>query len=176
MSIGRRIRNIAVSQLGAIKDRIDRIDAEMEEEHARQLTRRQSERDAKNELDDPFDLRSNLRTPEEIATGRTKEAPSSTRTLASSPQTESRVSPVKAAPVNPLTHHYKVLGVDEGSDFQTVQAAYSKLAARCSPDRFPDNSEEQKTVIEIRQRVDSSYNSLRDALDPTSGRFDKLEL
>ena len=48
MNLPKRIRNIAISQINSIKDRLDRVDAEEEE---REIQRRY-ERDARAELDD----------------------------------------------------------------------------------------------------------------------------
>lgn len=189
MGFGKRIRNIAVTQLSAIKERLDRIDEEAEDE----AIQRRGERDALRELNDPFDMRKHIRSPEDIAAGvskgassgqssssgstpSSKSATSSTRGVQAVPSA-SEVNQQKAAhpQVNPLSHHYKVLGIEEGADLSTVQSAYQKLVARCAPERFPDESEEQKMVTEIRKRVDVSYQALRDTLDPTAGRFDKLE-
>ncbi len=190
MGFGKRIRNIAVTQLGAIKERLDRLDEEAEDE----AIQRRGERDALRELNDPYDMRKHLRSPEDIAAGVSKSTTSSP-----SPQTATSVSAKASGPsntstgeavskaslvnqqkaanpqVNPLAHHYKVLGIEEGADLSAVVTAYQKLIARCAPDRFPENSEEQKVVSEIQKRVDASYQALRDALDPTAGRFDKLE-
>jgi DnaJ-domain-containing protein 1 len=174
MNLPKRIRNIAITQINAIKDRLDRVDAEAEE----MTQQKRYERDARAELDDPFDIRVPLRTPEEIAGGKIDVA--SRRVERQTPaarvqEPQARPAPATLADINPLAHHYRVLGVEEGADFETVQAAYSKLAARSAPDRFPEGSDERKTAEEIRKRVDASFDALRDSLDSTAGRFDKLE-
>ncbi len=166
MGLSRRLRNIALSQIKAIKDRLDRVDAE-EQEAADIVTDRRSEADATRELNDPADVRLVRRTPEEIAAGTIparQGAPASSRATTAT------------APANPLAVHYRVLGVEEGADLSTIEAAYNQLASRCAPERFPEGSEEHATAVQIRRRVESAYNALRDELDPTAGRFDKLEL
>lgn len=155
MSLPRRLRNIAMSQIKAIRERLDRIDAEAAEQEAAQ---RRLERDARRELDDSTDLRPPLRSPEEIAGGPVRP---------STPASQS---------ANPLAIHYRVLGLEEGADLGAIEATYNQLAARCAPERFPEGSEEQQAAQEIFKRVDAAYNTLRDALDPTAGRFDKLEI
>ena len=70
----------------------------------------------------------------------------------------------------------QVLGLEDGADFAAVQSTYNKLASRCDPARFPEGTEDRKMAESIKNRVDSAYQSLRDALDSTAGRFDKLEL
>jgi preprotein translocase subunit Sec63 len=72
--------------------------------------------------------------------------------------------------------HYKVLGLEDGADFASVQSTYNKLASRCDPTRFPEGTEDRKMAEGIKARVDAAYQALRDALDSTAGRFDKLEL
>ncbi len=162
MSLSRRLRNIAASQINALKERLDRIDAE----EAEALHARRTRRDAVDELNDPADRRLARRTPEEIAAGKPAPQPPPVE-----PPPQSA-----ASPVSPLSTHYRILGVAEGADLEAIEAAYAKLAARCAPDRFPEGSEEQEAAKEIFKRVDAAYNALRDALDPTYGRFDKLEL
>jgi len=170
MNLPKRIRNIAITQINAIKDRLDRVDAEADE----QAYQKRYERDARAELDDHLDIRVPLRTPEEIAGGKVDPATRRVEPASRPADAPSRPSTVRSE-TNPLSHHYRVLGVEDGADFATVQAAYSKLAARCTPDRFPEGSDERNTAAEIRKRVDASFDALRDALDSTAGRFDKLE-
>jgi curved DNA-binding protein CbpA len=69
-----------------------------------------------------------------------------------------------------------VLGVPVGSDLGTVQSAFEKLARRCDPRRFPENSREQKDAQRILERVNVAFEALRKRLDPTENRFGKLEL
>jgi len=48
---------------------------------------------------------------------------------------------------------------------------------RCAAlDGAEEGTEERQIVAEIRSRVDEAYKALREALNPTAGRFDKLEL
>src|SRR5205814_7564967 len=68
MSFSRRLRNIALSQIQAIQDRLNRIDAEQAEE----AEQRRYRREAQEEMNDPTDIRLPMRTPEEIASGRTR--------------------------------------------------------------------------------------------------------
>ncbi|GEM_PF-496672 len=77
---------------------------------------------------------------------------------------------------DPNATEYRILGVPIGSDLATVQAAYEKLARRCDPRRFPDNSSEKREAERILVRVNASYETLRKRLDPTENRFGKLEL
>lgn len=80
------------------------------------------------------------------------------------------------APPDPLQTAYKILGVAPGSDWPTVQLATEKLRQRGAPSNFPDGSQEQTDAKAILERVEESYQVLRNALDPTEGRFDRLEI
>jgi hypothetical protein len=150
MGISRRLRNIAIGQINAIKERLDRIDNDTD------LDDPLEEAKARREVMGADPLREKLRTPEEIAggSGATRPAP---------------------AP-SPLARHYRVLGLPEGADLEAVDAAYEKLVARCKAEHFTPGTEEAAAAAEILRRVETAYDALRDALDPTVGRFDKLEL
>jgi hypothetical protein len=155
MGLSRRIRNIAIGQINAIKERLDRLDAEAEETDPR--ARADAQREVAGEIDDLTPLRS----PEEIAGGVLR--------TSSSSRPASRTE-------SPLARHYRVLGLNDGADLSEVEAAYANLASRCSPARFADGSDEAAAAAEILRRVDTAYAALRDALDPTAGRFGKLEI
>jgi DnaJ-domain-containing protein 1 len=71
---------------------------------------------------------------------------------------------------------YKVLGVEPGSDYLTVQKAYNDLRERASPDRFPAGSKEQEAARNIQKRIESAHMMLSNILSPKSDRFDRLEL
>ncbi len=172
MSFSRRIRNIARSQLEALKDRLDRIDEEAEAG----VAERRAEADARRELIDELrDPGPSLRSPEEIMRG-SSGADRTTVAPQQAPSPQPRSAAPATAPASALAKAYRVLGLPDGADLSDVEAAHSALAARCAPDRFVDGSDEQRTAEEILARVEAAYDELRDALDPTAGRFDKLEL
>lgn len=164
MSFSRRLRSIARSQMQALKERLDRIDQDELEE----ANRLRAEAAARDELREALTEGPSLRTPEEIARG----APPQVRPAASPPSAQ----PQRHAAPNPLARHYRVLGLEEGADLVEVRAAYQRLVARCQPDRFPEGSEDQMAARDILARVEAAYTGLMEALDPTAGRFDKLEL
>lgn len=191
MSIPERFYRIAKHKLGELKEQFDKWDEEAQDETDRKRGQEQVRRTAREELEDamtspspdlptrgsgsavPVQPPPARRTPEEIARGSRPNMPGS-----APPPTYSGSN---AAPANdtsqsdPLLFHYRLLGVDPGSDFTSVKGAYNKLAARSDPSRFPAGSDEEKTARTIRERLDASYKVLRDALDPTALRFDRLE-
>lgn len=191
MSIPERMYRIFKYKLNEMKDHFDRLDAEAQRDWEADPKRAEarSRADARQELNDalsgpspetaksqpyPYpEARTDLpsqpyqptrRTPQEIAAG---VRPPGVTAIGS--------APTETAAPDPLLYHYRALGVEPGSDFPTVQAAYNRLAARCEPSRFPAGSEEERQAQEIRKRLETSYKALREALDTTTRRFDLLE-
>ncbi|MDE2125182.1 MAG: hypothetical protein KGJ62_01170 [Armatimonadetes bacterium] len=169
MSLPDRIYRIAKGKLDEIKDRFDRVDSE--------YSHRDAETAARAELSEALDpeRRANAaaasaprRTPQEIAAGL---PPGAARTVE---QDAAPLAPV-LADSDPLNYHYRLLGVEPGSDFAAVTSAYQRLVIRCDSSRFAAESDEARQAAEIRRRLDASFQVLRDALDPTTRRFDMLE-
>ena len=161
MGFTRRLRNIALTQLNALKERLDRVDEEAELD----VSGKYAERDARRELADPTDIRPTRRSPEEIARGA---QPSSSRTESA--------APVQKVEENVLAPHYRRLEIPVGSDLATVETAYEKMRNLIAELGKSGGTEQQQKADEILKRYTESYEILRDALDPTAGRFDKLEL
>lgn len=171
MSIPERFYRIAKHKFSEIRDRVDRWDEEAQEADTANLRKTETRTDARGELKDalrttapppksekiPPAQASALRTPDEIR----RAAVPTANMYAQQPDA--------------LDFHYRLLGVEPGTEFSEVQAAYNKLAARCDPARFPANSPEAQEAERIRKRLEDSYKVLRDALDSTARRFDLLE-
>ncbi len=182
MSLPERFSRIVRHKFHEIKDRISDMDAEAEEYDLKQLQtaqdRRHSRQDAVRELDDLHgeprkpasstiapdlgNIQPRMRTPEEIRRG--------------TPAGSGSPTPQAAVENDPLLPHYRLLGVEVGSDFQTVQAAYQRLYTRCEPSRFPEGSQEANDAEAIRTRLEETFRALKEVLDPVSRRFDILEL
>lgn len=96
-------------------------------------------------------------------------------------RTAARIAPqsgpiANAADAPTLMAAYKVLGVEPGADFLSVQKAYQDLRQRASPDRFPAGSKEQDAARSIQKRIDSAFMMLSNVLAPASDRFGRLEI
>ena len=165
MGFSRRLRNIAVTQLNALKERLDRIDHDAEVDSGIKY----AERDARRELEDPTDIRPARRTPEEIARGTAPPTPASDRPSSGAP-------PQNTVDANPLAAHYRRLEIPAGSDLAAVETAYEKIRGLIAELGKSSGDEQQQRADELLKRYTESYEILRDALDPTAGRFDKLEL
>ncbi len=177
MSIPERFFRIAKSKLSStaseIRERIDRWDDERNSDARGSTGTGSSQADAQQELLDslkngsPTTAPARPRTPAEIANGSAYVKPTVTAPAAA------RVE--ESAAPDPLAFHYRILGVQAGDDFTVVQAAYSRLFARSEPSRFPAGSDEERQAKEIQSKLETSYKILREAIDPTSRRFDLLE-
>ncbi|NLI00509.1 MAG: hypothetical protein GX446_13575 [Chthonomonadales bacterium] len=164
MSWQRRLRHLALSQVRAIKERLDRIDAEMDD-----VLREREARDAAlRELDEEVGL---------PPLPRSKPSPAAEPVGGAAPTTSATVpEPSRLDADTEVARACRILGVSEGADLAEVEAAYRKLCERCRSVEFPEGSEERETADAIMARVDEAYAKLREVLNPAAGRFDKLEL
>ena len=196
MSIPDRFYRIAKHKLGEVKDWFDKVDEE--EDGDTDAPRRTPRPDARRELNDSLSSppsANNPNAPRSGSSGVPVNAPRPSSGGSSPYGSPSQYggtyntssggynppgggtgsNTTNGLPNDPLDYHYKLLGLQAGADFGTVQAAYNKLAARSDPARFPAGSPEQQQAQQIRQRLDASYKQLRDTLDSTASRFNLLE-
>lgn len=104
-------------------------------------------------------------------------APLSEALAPAQPLGDATAPPRLARPSNTMVQAaYTILGVPQGSSFETVRQAYLKLKERAAPDRFEAGSPDQIKAREIERRVNAAYMLLMDDLAPSEDRFDRLEL
>lgn len=75
-----------------------------------------------------------------------------------------------------LASDYRLLGLKPDADLDAVEDAWRKLATRADPKRFPAGSDEEKKAAAILTSINQAYERIREALNPTEGRFGQLEL
>jgi DnaJ-domain-containing protein 1 len=75
-----------------------------------------------------------------------------------------------------LIADYKTLSLKPGSTLDEVEAAWRRLASRADPKRFPSGSDEEKRAAGILESINKAYAHIREELNPTEGRFGRLEL
>ena len=75
-----------------------------------------------------------------------------------------------------LLADYRLLGVKPGSELEAVESIWRGLARRADPKRFPSGSEEEKKAADILKSINRAYARIREELNPTEGRFGRLEL
>lgn len=147
MGIVSRIALVLKSYLSATGDRLDRIAAEEQKREAESLRQAMEELEAAQTA---------------VAPGRP----------ASGSVVSTRVRPEVAK----LSADYRLLGVAAGADLSAVEAAWRSLATRADPKRFPAGSEEERRAAELLKSINEAYARIREALNPTEGRFGQLEL
>jgi len=85
-------------------------------------------------------------------------------------------TPRRITPLDKLAPDFRLLGLDATAGLTQVEAAWRRLASRADPKRFPAGSEEEKRAAEILGSLNEAYARIREALNPTEGRFGRLEL
>ena len=85
-------------------------------------------------------------------------------------------SPVRQLAAAELAADYRLLGTAPGAGLESVEVAWRELARRADPKRFPDGSEEEKRAAEILRSINEAYARIRESVNPTEGRFGRLEL
>ncbi len=187
MSIPDRLFRLAKGKIGEIREMFDNQDEEIDPELIARIERSQARKSAKDELSDALD--GTVPAKPSTSYTATPVRPSPTYTAPPvrpssglrSPEEIRGGSPMQTNNVNPgdddrLADHYRLLGLEPGSDYATVQAVYEKLLSRCLPDRFPAGSPEALEAKDIQARLEATYKVLREELDPTARRFEMLEI
>src|SRR5438067_4702887 len=76
---------------------------------------------------------------------------------------------------DPFAVSYELLGVTPGVDLAGLDQAYQARLAELEPDKFPAGSAQRQVIEGRRQAVVAAYEKLRDLLNPTETRFEKIE-
>lgn len=164
MGITRRIRRILKGYMKTARERLDELEAEL---------------NARRELEDYLEPGggASVDLPPETALppADTTVAPPSTRSTPPSVEQGSTSSGAVQLPAD-LQAHFRLLGIPPNADLRQAQEAYKQLMERAKPERFPEGSEERRRAEQICQRIQQAYDAVRQYLDPTSARFDRLEI
>ncbi len=164
MGITRRIRRILKGYMKTARERLDELEAEL---------------NARRELEDYLEPGSGATAnlPPEAAlppadTPVTSSPTRSTRTPAEQGSAAGNTLQMSAD----LLAHFRLLGIPPNADLRQAREAYQQLMARANPQRFPEGSDERRRAEQICQRIQQAYDAVRQYLDPTSARFDRLEI
>jgi DnaJ-domain-containing protein 1 len=165
MSIGKRLFNLAKSELNSLLDRaadaervpsrdpdedlyrrfsLDELtDKELEAEIERRHRARQAQAQARGASSRPAGATVGAKPAD-------KAAPGSSR---ASGGTQAR----KPSPDDELRRAYAALEVPFGSDFATVRKSYRALMRKYHPDRHAGSPEKQKAATELAQKLSAAY-------------------
>jgi hypothetical protein len=90
-----------------------------------------------------------------------------------------RVPPVPPRPAggaaDPFAEDYALLRLAPGAGLAALEVAYQARLAETEADQHPEGSPERARVDVRRRAIDAAYERLRDALNTTETRFEKLE-
>jgi len=80
-----------------------------------------------------------------------------------------------AGQVDPFAASYALLKVECGASLPALEAAYTARMAELKPEQYAAGSSERALVEGRRAAVEAAYQRLRDLLNPTETRFERLE-
>jgi DnaJ-domain-containing protein 1 len=163
MSIGKRLFNLAKSELNSLLDRAAEAEHVPQRDPDEDLYRRFSlDELTDKELEAEIERRHRARQAQ--ARGATSGSRPSgeaagERSKGKTAQGGARPSAGKAArtPDDELRRAYAALEVPFGSDFATVRKSYRALMRKYHPDRHAGSPEKQKAATELAQKLSAAY-------------------
>lgn len=160
MGIARRLRRLVKGYMQSAREQLDELEAEL---------------NARRELEEYLEPGGSLGEP--LLPDNTVRAEAGV-SLRETPTTRQETPPAASTPPlsADLLAHFRLLGIPPSANLRQAQEAYQRLMERANPERFPEGSEERQRAERIRQRIQEAYDAVRQHLDPTSARFDRLEI
>ncbi len=162
MSIGRRLINLARTELNSLLDKAAEVGADDRDPDEDLYRRYGLAKLTDAELEAEIERRRRAR---ETAAHPAREAPPAPGGTGAKPRPGARPSQERAAPRPPssgdeIRRAYAALEVPQGSDFQVVRKAYRTLMRKYHPDRHTQAPEKQKAANELAQRLTAAYDLL----------------
>jgi len=150
MSIGKRLIDLARSELNSLLDKAARVDGD-DGDDDRERRRYGSEYGSMSdkELDEEIERRRQAREEVEQATSHTR-------------RPEPRTPPPRrtAAGDDAIRRAYAALEVPAGSDLETVKRSYRRLMRKYHPDLNAGSKEKQRAATDLSQRLTEAYKTL----------------
>lgn len=76
---------------------------------------------------------------------------------------------------DPLAASYALVGVEPGASMSEVETAYERGLGAIRPEQYAAGTPERRALEGRRSALNAAYERLRDALNPTETRFERLE-
>jgi DnaJ-class molecular chaperone len=150
MSIGKRLIDLARSELNSLLEKAAHVDGD-DDDDDRSRPRHGSEYGSMSdaELAEEIERRRQAREEVEQATSRTR-------------RPEPRTPPPRrtAAGDEAIRKAYAALEVPAGSDLETVKRSYRRLMRKYHPDLNAGSTEKQRAATDLSQRLSESYKTL----------------
>ena len=151
MSIGKRLIDLARSELNSLLDKAARVDGDDADERERRRYGSEFSSMSDKELDEEIERRRQAREEVEQATNRNYR-----------PEPRTSSSPLRrtAAGDEAIRRAYAALEVPAGSDLETVKRSYRRLMRKYHPDLNAGSSERQRAATDLSQRLTEAYKTL----------------
>jgi DnaJ-domain-containing protein 1 len=163
MSIGKRLFNLAKSELNSLLDRAAEAERVPSRDPDEDLYRRFS-------LDELTDTELEAEIERRHRARQAQARPASTRPPGAAPGAKpadkaasgsARTSQErKPSPDDELRRAFAALEVPFGSDFATVRKSYRALMRKYHPDRHAGSPEKQKAATELAQKLSAAYQNI----------------
>jgi DnaJ-domain-containing protein 1 len=163
MSIGKRLFNLAKSELNSLLDRAAEAERVPERDPDEDLYRRFSlDELTDKELEAEIERRHQARQAQArgAAAGARPAAPGAKPADKRGPgsaRASAGTQARKPSPEDELRHAYAALEVPFGADFATVRKSYRALMRKYHPDRHTGSPEKQKSATELAQKLSAAY-------------------
>jgi DnaJ-domain-containing protein 1 len=155
MSIGKRLIDLARSELNSLLDKAARVDGDESDDRERRRYGSEYGSMSDKELDEEIERRRQAREEVEQATNRNY------RPQASTSSSRSSAPPRRtAAGDEAIRRAYAALEVPAGSDLETVKRSYRRLMRKYHPDLNAGSTEKQRAATDLSQRLTEAYKTL----------------
>jgi|HubBroStandDraft_5_1064220.scaffolds.fasta_scaffold374107_1 DnaJ-class molecular chaperone len=153
MSIGKRLIDLARSELNSLLDKAARVDGHDDDDDDRPRRSGGAEYASMSdaELNEEIERRRQAREEVEQATSHTRRPDPPT----SAPPPRRTASGDEA-----IRRAYAALEVPAGSDLETVKRSYRRLMRKYHPDLNAGSSEKQRAATDLSQRLTEAYKTL----------------
>jgi len=166
MTIGKRLFNLAKSELNSLLDRAAEAERVPAHDPDEDLYRRFSldeltDQELEAEIERRYRARqAQARSPAAETRQANGPAPGAKPTDKTGPggdHASSGAQSRKPTPEDELRRAYAALEVPFGADFATVRKSYRALMRKYHPDRHTDSPEKQKSATELAQKLSAAY-------------------
>jgi DnaJ-domain-containing protein 1 len=151
MSIGKRLIDLARSELNSLLDKAARVDGDDADDRARRRDGSEFSSLSDAELDEEIERRRQAREEVEQATN---------RNYRPEPRTSAPPPRRTAAGDEAIRKAYAALEVPAGSDLEAVKRSYRRLMRKYHPDLNAGSSEKQRAATDLSQRLTEAYKTL----------------
>ena len=151
MSIGKRLIDLARSELNSLLDKAARVDGDEADDRERRRYGSEYGSMSDKELDEEIERRRQAREEVEQATN---------RNYRPEPRTSSAPPRRTAAGDEAIRRAYAALEVPAGSELEIVKRSYRRLMRKYHPDLNAGSSEKQRAATDLSQRLTEAYKTL----------------